>query len=185
MVSPVAGGRFDPVDRSRFWGIIDASRMDAKGGQGAQFDALEGLLRGLPAEEVLSFHQHFSACEARADRNEIYAAAAIIDGFWVSDDAFTYFLEWLIAQGEEVFEGALRDPESLADVVQRGQVCAFEGFGYIAARVWEEKTGLSAEKMPGWVVTAAKAPGGAAWKDDDDLKRGFPRLWEKFSQQGG
>jgi hypothetical protein len=115
----------------------------------------------------------------RADCNEVYAAAAIIDGFWVSDDAFTYFLEWLVAQGEKVFEAALQNPDSLADVVGKGHVCAFEGFGYVATRVWDEKTGLSADEMPGLKATEAKAPSGAAWKDDEDLKERFPRLWTK------
>src|SRR5262249_11035074 len=150
-----------------------------------QFDALEELLRALPAEEVASFDQHFGRCVGRADCNDVYAAAAIIDGFSVSDDAFTYFLEWLIAQGGKVFEGALQNPDSLAEVVDKGEVCSFEGFGYIAARVWGEKTGLGAERMPGQKATSAKAPEGPAWKDDDDLQQRFPRLWEKFSPQDG
>ena len=103
----------------------------------------------------------------------------------MSDDAFTYFLEWLIAQGERVLEDALHNPDSLADTVEKGEVCAFEGFGYVAARVWEVRTGRSAEKMPGQGATPAKAPDGPAWKDDEDLKQRFPRLWKKFSQQGG
>jgi hypothetical protein len=90
-----------------------------------------------------------------------------------------------IAQGEKVFEGALQNPDSLAGVVAKGEVCAFEGFGYIAARVWEEKTGLGAARMPGQKATAAKAPDGSAWKDDDDLKQRFPRLWAKFSANRG
>jgi hypothetical protein len=171
------------VDRSRFWDIIDLSRKRARGSQDAQFVALEEQLRALSAEEVAQFDEHFSDCMGRADCNEVYAAAAIIDGFWVSDDAFTYFLEWLVAQGEKVFETALQNPDSLADVVQKGQVCAFEGFGYIPTRVWEEKTGLSADEMPGQKATEAKAPSGAAWKDDEDLKQRFPRLWEKCIQQ--
>ena len=173
------------MDRGRFWEIIDASRQRAKGSQDAQFNALEEHLRTLPAEEVASFDEHFSDCMGRADRNDVYAAAALLDGFWVSDDAFTYFPEWLIAQGEKVFENALQNPDSLADAVQKGEVCAFEGFGYIAARVWEEKTGLSAENLPGQVATKGKAPDGPAWKDDDDLKKRFPKLWERFSQQEG
>jgi hypothetical protein len=172
------------VGPRRFWKIIDASRQRSRGGQG-QFAALEQLLRALPAEEVASFNEHFGTCLARADCNDVYAAAAIIDGFQVSDDAFTYFLEWLIAQGEKVFEGALQSPDSLAGVVAKGEVCAFEGFGYIAARIWEEKTGLGAARMPGQKATAAKAPDGSAWKDDDDLKQRFPRLWAKFSEQEG
>src|SRR5262249_24132875 len=71
------------VDRGRFWEIIDTSRQSAKGSQDAQFDALEEQLRALPAEEVASFDAHFTACMGGADCNEVYAAAAIIDGFRV------------------------------------------------------------------------------------------------------
>jgi hypothetical protein len=171
------------VDRSRFWEIIDISRKRGGGDQHAQYDALEEQLRAMPAEEIAAFDACFSECMGRADCNEVYAAAAIIDGFWVSDDAFTYFLEWLIAQGESVFEKALQNPDSLAEVVGKGQVCAFEGFGYIASRVWEEKSGLSADELPGQQATEAKAPSGEAWKDDEDLKQRFPRLWGKCIQQ--
>lgn len=168
------------MDRSRFWEIIDVSRKRGNGNQNAQFDALEEQLRALPAEEVAGFHAHFHECLSRADCNEIYGAAAVIDGFWLTDDLFTYFLEWLIAQGETVFENALRNAESLADVVEKGQLCDFEGFGYVAARVWQERTGLSAEHVPGPAATGAKAPDNPAWKNDDDLKQRFPRLWAKF-----
>jgi hypothetical protein len=172
------------VNQSRFWDIIDVSRKRAGRSQDAQFEVLEELLRALPADEVARFDEQFNACVRRADCNEVYAAAAIIDGFWVSDDAFTYFLEWLVAQGKEVFEKALQNPDSLADAVEKGQVCDFEGFGSIAAGVWEEKTGLSADQMPGQKATEAKAPEGEVWKDDEDLRQRFPRLWEKCIQQG-
>ena len=165
--------------------MIAVSRQQDQESSDTQFTGLAGQLRALSADEVASFDEQFRACVAHADCNEMYAAAAIIDGFWISDDAFTYFLEWLIAQGEKVFENALQNPDSLADEVAKGKVCAFEGFGYIAARVWEEKTGLSAENLPGQVATKGKAPDGLAWKDDDDLKQRFPKLWERFLQQEG
>jgi hypothetical protein len=172
------------VDRKRFWDMIDTARKRAGGDPAAQYDALEEQLRALSPEEVATFDAHFTACMGRADCNEIYAAAFIIDGFWGSDDAFTYFLEWLIAQGKAVFEKALQNPDSLADVVENGQVCSLEGFGYIPTRVWEEKTGLCADEMPGQKATEAKAPSGAAWKDHDDLRQRFPRLWAKIIEEG-
>src|SRR5205807_10605271 len=73
-----AAQRDHAVDRGRFWEIIDASQKRAKGSQDAQFNALEEQLRALAAEEVASFDEHFRASIGRADRNEVYAAAAII-----------------------------------------------------------------------------------------------------------
>jgi hypothetical protein len=171
------------VHRKCFWDIIDAARKRAAGDQAAQYAALEELLRLLSPDEIALFDAHFTDCMGRADCNEIYAAASIIDGYGLSDDAFTYFLEWLIAQGKAVFEKAIHNPDSLADAVDKGRVCALEGFGYIPTRVWEEKTGLCADEMPGQKATEAKAPSGPAWKDDDDLRQRFPRLWVKFIEE--
>jgi hypothetical protein len=171
------------VDRHAFWEIIATSRKRGDGNHDAQFAALEEQLGRLSVEEVASFDAHFRVCRRRADCKDVYAAAAIIDGFWVSDDAFTYFLQWLIAQGEQVFENTVANSDSLADVVQRDEVCTFEGFGYIAARVWEQKTGRSAAQMHPTATSPAPAPDGPAWEDDADLQRRFPRLWAKFSQQ--
>jgi hypothetical protein len=171
------------MDRGKFWKIIDASRKKAAGDEDAQVEGLRQQLRALSLEEVLSFHAHFGACERAANRNDVYAAAAIIDGFWVSDDAFEYFRYWLIAQGRKVFDNALRDPDSLAQVVDEGAVCEFEAFGYVSAWVWEEKTGKTMDNMPVQEGTPRKEEEGPAWKDDADLMRRFPKLWQKFSDK--
>jgi len=175
------------MDGRQFWKIIDASRQQADGDDHAQIEALREQLRTLPVEEIVSFHEHFRECEAAANRNDLYAAATIIDGFWVfwvSDDSFEYFRYWLIAQGRQVFEDALRDPENLADVIKEGMVCLFEAFGYVSALVWEEKTGQTMDKIPvqrGTIRPEDRA--NLAWKDDEDLKRRFPKLWAKFAEQ--
>jgi hypothetical protein len=171
------------VNRDTFWEIIAASRNGTDGRQEGQAAALEEQLRALSAQEIASFDDHFRTCVRRADRNDVYAAAAIIGGFRVSDDVFTYFLEWLIAQGERVFESTVHNPDSLADVVQQDDVCQFEGFGYVAARVWEEKTGQSACQMHEPADPTTRDQEGPAWEDDADLQRRFPRLWAKFSRR--
>jgi uncharacterized protein DUF4240 len=171
------------MERPQFWEIIEASRRQARGDQAVQLKALAAELRHLSLDELVRFTDHCCECIRRADRNDIYAAAAIIDGFWVSDDAFTYFLEWLISQGERVYEDTLANPDSLADVVEKGAVCDFEGFGWMAARIWEERTGRSSEHIPIQRGSEARAPEGPAWKDDEDLMQRFPRLWAKFSEK--
>ena len=48
----------------------------------------------------------------RAYRQELWGAAYLING-GCSDDGFVYFLGWLIAQGRDVYQAALPDPDSL------------------------------------------------------------------------
>jgi hypothetical protein len=168
------------MDRRRFWEIIDGSRHEAKGDRDIQVNALSEQLKALTVEEVVDFEEHFQTCSCRAYHYDLWAAATVIDGFWVSDDAFTDFRAWLISRGEEVFENALRDPESLAQVVQEHEDCEFERFGYIASWVWEEKTGQSMQYMLPKERMPTPSKEGEGWNDDDDLKRRFPKLWEKF-----
>lgn len=173
------------MDRQRFWSLIEASRKTSKGNQVAHVEALRELLQALSVEELVSFHDHYCDCASRVDQNDdVYVAAAIIDGFCVSDDAFEYFGDWLISKGEQVFEDALRDPESLVGVVEPGEVCEFEEFSSVAVRNWEEKTGRSMEEMPVTEVVRREDSESPAWKDDADLERRFPRLWARFSAHG-
>jgi hypothetical protein len=48
-------------------------------------------------------------------RWDLWGAAYLLNG-GCSDDGFEYFRGWLIAQGHEVFERVLEDPDVLADL---------------------------------------------------------------------
>lgn len=170
------------MDRRKFWDLIEASRQAAGNDENAQIEALRVSLQALPVEEVVRFDEIFSECMRRAYRYDLWAGATIIDGFWVSDDAFEYFRYWLISRGQEVFENAVADPESLADVVEQGEVCEFEAFGYVASWVWEEKTGQTMDKMHPFSGGESKDPAGENY-EEEALRRRFPRLLEKFHEE--
>jgi hypothetical protein len=76
-------------------------------------ELLETRLRKLPLQEVLSFHAHFTECLDRAYSWSMWAAAYIIGG-GCSDDSFWDFRSTVISMGREIYEDALRDPETLA-----------------------------------------------------------------------
>lgn len=109
----------------------------------------------------------------------MWGAAYIIEG-GCSDDGFTDFRSWLISRGRDVYEAALRDPESLVEVAAADGVEAtsFEEFQYVARRVYEEKTG---HDMPDTGVKHAEEPTGKEWSEGgDDLSRRLPKLWTKY-----
>ena len=57
-----------------------------------------------------------------------------------SDDGFSDFRMWLIAQGKEVYLNALKDPDALSGVTPYGY-CSFESLGYISSQVYSAMKG--------------------------------------------
>src|SRR5262249_33459755 len=93
------------MDTSQFWQIIERSKAESGGDCDKQVDALTTILLELPAEEIEEFATIFGRFHAQAYRNDVWAAAYIMnDG--CSDDAFMDFRSWLIGQGEAVYTAA-------------------------------------------------------------------------------
>ncbi|WP_224249090.1 DUF4240 domain-containing protein [Hyalangium gracile] len=88
-----------------------------------------------------------------------------------------------MSQGRSVFEAALEDAESLADVVDAPGVedVFFEAFLYAPARAYKESTG---REIPPYTDPRRPAPTGEKWEEDGDaLMRRFPRLWRKYGRR--
>ncbi len=100
-------------------------------------------------------------------------------------DGFEYFQRWLISKGRNVFETALADPDSLADVLAPDvkEPCEFEAFAYVAGKVWASKTGINPWTSPTAVfpytgAPPAAEPSGVPFEDDASyFAKKYPRLW--------
>ncbi|MFI6206482.1 DUF4240 domain-containing protein [Streptomyces sp. NPDC051041] len=169
-------------DETEFWELIDATREAAGGDPEEQADLLVERLVRLDPEAVLDFARHFEARYDRAYTWDLWAAAWILLG-GAGDDAFDSFRCWLIGQGREVYEGAVRDPDALA-----GLLDGFdeeldgdgEGLGYAADEAYERLTGTVAPDLD--VPPAPPEPRGTPvdLEDDRALAERLPRLWERF-----
>ena len=109
-----------------------------------------------------------------------------------SDDGFEYFQGWLIAHGRSVFEAALLDPDSLADIVPEDAEADFEfenaDILNVAERIWETKTDSDAAAFYKQVRPYQNrnhfgdlelwSSGGDA--DPEKCRVLYPKLWEKF-----
>ena len=161
------------MDENEFWALIDRSRDGHVDDVGAQEEALEKLLTGRPRDELEAFDRIYREQLARAYRWDLWGAGYVIAG-GMSDDSFDYFCDWLISRGRDVFERALADPESLADVAD-GDVEA-EGLRYAVLKAYETTHGdelaVSAPHQPA-------EPAGEEW-DEDDVDERYPRLAAKF-----
>lgn len=136
-----------------------------------------------------NFHNILHAYEDLADKYGLWDAASVMKEYGCSDDGFIDFRAWLIAQGKEVYLSALKDPDTLADVVPYGD-CSFEGLSYVGDQVYKQLTGRSVyQDMDEGAVEKLKIElrSDIVYKDGiqyprqpRDLPRFLPRLCAKY-----
>jgi hypothetical protein len=170
------------MDETEFWELVDDAREAAEGDPEEQADLLVDRLAQLDPDSVLDFARHFESRYNRAYRWDLWGAAwLLLDG--ASDDAFDFFRCWLIGQGREVFEGALHDPDALADLLDDfDEEIDGDGeeLGYAADEAYEQLTGVVAPQLE--VPPAPSEPEGTPldFEDEGLLAERYPRLWERF-----
>ena len=131
---------------------------------------------------MLDFARHFEARYNRAYAWDLWGAAAVLLG-GASDDAFDFFRCWLIGQGREVFEGAVHDPDSLADLLEDfDEEIDGDGeeLGYAADEAYEQLTGVVAPDLG--IPPATAEPEGTALdlENESVVAERYPKLWERF-----
>ena len=87
-----------------------------------------------------SIHNLVYSYRDAAYKYGLWTAAGIMMEAGCSDDSFSDFRMWLIAQGKEVYLNALKDPDSLSGVTLYGY-CSFEALGYISSQVYSAMKG--------------------------------------------
>jgi hypothetical protein len=171
------------MDVEHFWRLVDSTR-----GQPDRIEALAALLAEQPPDDIVRFRLLYDDLILSANRVNLWAAAHQING-GCSDDDFYYFREALIERGRPLFEAAVKDPDSLADVIQPGEVLKEpEGLGNAPAMAWTAKTGGTEEAFYEAVDAADErsdrgdAEEGEWWDFDDaeEVRERLPRLAARF-----
>ena len=172
----------------RFWELIGRS-SEYEADPARQLEVLKQTLLDLSPAELEAFERAFHREQLRAYTWKLWGAAYVIHG-GASDDGFEYFQRWLISKGRQIFEAAVSDPDSLADMLADDAQgpCEFEEFAYVASSVWQEKTGInpwedSQGRFPYTGASPADNPSGIQFKEDADfLSKEYPKLWARFGE---
>lgn len=169
------------MTEDRFWTLIASARSVAGASDQAFLTALHATLMACSLDEIRAFDHQVAVQSSRAYRSELWAAAYLING-GCSDDCFEYFRAWLIAQGREVFEAAVRDPAALVDaiVMDSGWDAELEEFLFSARAAYNAKAG---EDMP-WSPPPSTDLQGADW-DEDTVEEMYPALRARAEQRWG
>ena len=176
------------MNLEHFWSIIETSRdgLDSalsSGNMSKQVERLKSILAALAPHEIGAFSNRFLQLFHKAYDWDLWAAGFIIGG-GCSDDSFMDFRYWLISMGRSVYDDALNNVESLANVAFRPDVeCPeFEEFGYVADGVMQQ-LGISEEDAGIMEFEHPDEPTGEKWKEEDLAMR-FPKLTSAEAQFG-
>jgi hypothetical protein len=183
------------MDEERFWSLIERSRALVnralvKGGdsfQEEQIEHLSDLLHVLSPEQVVGFDMRATALSNLAYRWELWDAAYWAHG-GCSDDGFMDFRDNLISLGMGDFYRVLRSPDDLAEIINGPEIPYLlgEGFGYLAGRVYREKTGRDLQEHFERYPASPEEPRGEQCdlEDEAQVKSRFPRLFARFPEMG-
>ena len=166
------------MDEAAFWQLTTDTRAASDNDTGRQSELLEERLSQLPAQQIVDFGRIRHQLDQQAYSWEIWGAAYVIDD-GCSDDCFRDFRAYLISLGREPYEAALRDPDSLAPVVQDAEEGDWENADNVAPDAYESATG---EDIPTDDSDVSGNPSGQQWDDEDQdaLVQRYPRLAERF-----
>lgn len=178
------------MNKEKFWELIDESREACKDNMKDMAKYLEERLSSLSLDEDKTFCGIYDTYHRAANKPGIISVAHLMNHEMLTDDGFTDFRNWLIAQGKEIYLGTMNNPEILAEGA--GEPIdgwyEFELLGYVGTRVVEQKTGdyrqsivqLPEEELKD--ILGEIKYGEYAEKDlsIDELRKAFPKFTERF-----
>lgn len=130
------------IDGDGFWRLIASAKERFGQDTTASANWLQEQLTAMAPEESLRFQTFMVNYSNYACCYGLWNAAIVLCESGCSDDGFIDFRAWLIAQGKDIYMAALKDPDSLADVVPYAD-CDFESLCYVGATVYNRLTGKS------------------------------------------
>jgi Protein of unknown function (DUF4240) len=178
--APLAPPPLSPnrMDEATFWRLIAETRRTAGVDSGAQTELLKERLAQLSPSAIVEFSRIYKRLDSRAYRWDLWAAASVIeDG--CSDDCFRSFRSYVISLGKGPYENALREPDSLASVVEDSEGGDWESAENVAEDAYSSATD---DDFPLDEVNLSGRPGGTPFDENDAaaLQRRFPRLAARF-----
>src|SRR5689334_478015 len=164
------------MDLDGFWRLVDAARAESDDDDDFLVRIDEALREMPETDEIMGFERELEGLLARSYTHELWGAAYLING-GCSDDGFDYFRAWLIAQGRTVFEAALKDPDSLADLDAAD--VELEDFLYVASEAYEDRTGDEIRDEAYLQPPLPELKQTFDFENDEEMSRRYPKLWAK------
>ena len=168
-----------------FWNLIEQSRAESKTRPKQIFQILEEKVARLSRDQILRFDLILHEFLRVWYRANILAAATIINVSCELDE-LNEFETFIIMQGKEIWEQALKNPDSLADLEIEDEAKCVELFE-VPEKAYAQATGEEDFEMVHVDYQAQNLIGKLdLWQDEKGkvdkikLKTLLPRLYEKW-----
>ena len=181
------------MNKQMFWQLIDESRDACKDNIKDMAKYLEGRLSSLSLDDAKSFCGIFDTYHRAARLDGIASIGNLMNHEMLTDDGFTDFRNWLIAQGKDIYLETMKNPEILAE--KAGEPIEgwyeFETLGYVGTRVVEKMTGdfkqsfvnLTEEESRDILDEIVYGEYTDKKMSVDELKAEFPKFAERFIKE--
>jgi hypothetical protein len=180
-VTPVIGV-LSPIgstmNEAIFWELIETTHRDSDGYMDKQVELMTEILSQRSVEDIIEFELLFHQKYGRAYMANLWDAGYVI-GCGCSDDGFMDFRSWLIGQGKTVYEAALIDPESLADMLEprhRDEIMD----GRLMTTTWEAYERKTGQEFPYMMLVIGEGQELIGKKDKTRAEAEFPRIVAKL-----
>jgi hypothetical protein len=115
------------VDIPEFWKMIETAREAANRNIEKQLELLVEALAKESDEDIIRFDQILDDMIDKAYRPILMDACDFIN-CTCSDEDFSDFRAWLVAQGGDVFEKAIENPDSLVEVIDIDEILSTSSY---------------------------------------------------------
>ncbi|CAA9486487.1 MAG: hypothetical protein AVDCRST_MAG85-970 [uncultured Solirubrobacteraceae bacterium] len=169
------------MDEGRFWALVVDIEPTVADDPLAFDEALSDALVELPPSEVVAFANAWTRMANRAFTWDLWAAAWLLRGD-AFDWEFTGFRDRLIALGQTVYERALADADSLADIPidwHDGEEGGDVWLSLAAADAYERLTGGDIADAEPAEEPEPLEPAGEPWSRLDEPETRVPRILER------
>ena len=166
------------MNRSEYWQLISDARCRALAGSvdgtlESQAAFLRSWIEVWPFETRFVFQRHTLELLHQAYSWDLWGAALVMAGI-VTDDAFCDFRYWLLSMGQETYDMALADPESLVSVRDDPTVEDFFFEDFPCALVETDP--------PTHLPSHPSSPRGEPFSEFTELRSRFPLLWAAYQK---
>jgi len=177
-----------PITEESFWELINTAKKMGK----EVMDQVRWIVLQLskkPIKEIVKFDSILNGYLKKSYTADIWAAATIIMG-GCNEDRFEYFRAWLLYLGREIYQDAIKNPETLIPFLReiKNDIPQLEELTFAASWAYEEKTGLDDgsyydlyEHLAGNMANQNLLQ--MVWNMEESvLSKKFPRLWKLYGE---
>jgi hypothetical protein len=182
---PHQQGERPVLDEASFWQLIDDVRTRADADPEAMGELLTAHLESFEDAALIAYQNRYLDLSARLHTWRHLHAAEMACGF-TSDDVFTDWRAFVIAHGRAVYEAAVRDADTLADVADLPAGCegAGEAVGFAAFSVHYARHDGDQAALEAFPYEDLDEPSGPRLRGHDAVRADLPRLAARIPHDG-